>query len=204
MNKKCFVKEASVLLVLALMLSSVGAMAANTQSQTSSTSVKAVATIEDLPDLTIEFKITKSSDEYYYYDQWIHNNGTGAVPAGQHIVVKIFSNPVISYEYDGPLNPGEVMYNQGTLPKTVVSSGVLLAVVVDPPYEGHPNGDILESDETNNVCTCLIPHAKSSSLSPLFSSLNSQTQSSSSQQITMGTQQSTLQINQLLQLPTSR
>ena len=33
MKKKCFVKEASVLLILVLMLSSVGAMAANTASQ---------------------------------------------------------------------------------------------------------------------------------------------------------------------------
>jgi len=51
MNKKCFVKEASVLLILVLMLSSVGVMAANTQFQTSgSFVVEAYGTTWYVPD----------------------------------------------------------------------------------------------------------------------------------------------------------
>ena len=195
MKNKSFVKKASVLLVLALMLLSVGAMAANTGPQTASTSVKAVATTDDLPDLTIVLVIDSKTGPYYNFETWIYNKGTGTVPAGTYIVTKFFSTPEENqwdyYQLHYPLNPGENFYTIGNF---LVSDfkGEVLTAYVDPLYQdgyppiGNPDpvyGLIKESNEDNNIDSWPLPHARSYNLfNPLFSSLSSQTQSSSSQQ----------------------
>ena len=107
---------------------------------------------DDLPDLIVEVLV-------YYYDPSLGNavvtevgiNNTGAPieePINVTVKLTLDSNEeTIEIEYNGTGLKGKqalINFDPGTTPH-------ILTAIVDPPYEGHPNGDIEESNEANNV-----------------------------------------------------
>lgn len=157
--------------------------ALSTVGQKVETSEQAVTNVEDLPDLTIEIKLTyRKIGDYYRFEEWIRNEGTSTIPAGVYIVTRYFSTSGEGswgkYPLANPLNPGGTVYAIGSFPRENFEGKVMTAVVDPPASDDYPwpelnpdpvYGLIKESNEDNNFYDCSIPHARSySSFSPLF------------------------------------
>lgn len=122
----------------------------------------------DSPDLTIKILSVTHNVHYFDIKVEITNIGTSAVPAGEtlNVCVKVLAEVDIGNNETIPLLvvdkivdfssaiASESLEPQASINGTIIANTThadsIIHVRVDPPYEDHPNGNIVEVDETNN------------------------------------------------------
>jgi len=113
-----------------------------------------VKSSEELPDFTVtKLRVLRKirSTNQIYYKVEIRNIGAPVeemIETGYNISCDRYKHHCgVFYQGSGPIIVKSFMDCDGDLTKHT------LTIEFDPPYEGHPYGDIEELDETNNVKT---------------------------------------------------